>query len=99
MSSTPGSDDDIHPVSRHFLWLDKPWARQAPFYIFGGLALVLLGLDFIHHRHAQNAIEAIPGFYVWMGFFGFCLAVLAGWPLRWLLARRPDYYERTTDDE
>lgn len=99
MSSAPERDDDIHPVSRRLLWLDKPWARQAPFYVFLVLALALLGLDFIHHRHAETAIEAIPGFYVYMGFLGFCLAVLAGWPLRWLLERRPDYYDRKCDDE
>ena len=39
------------------------------------------------------------GFYELEGFFGFCLAVLAGWPLRALLGRRPDYYKQDGDDE
>ena len=98
MSDAPERDDDIHPVSRHFLWLDRPAVRQAPFYIFGALAIGLLIVEAIHPRHAAKW-EALFGFYELEGFFGFCLAVLAGWPLRALLGRRPDYYRQDGDAE
>ena len=100
MSRTPKPEDDqIHPLAKPFLWLDKPWAKQAPLFIFGALAAGLLIVEFLVPRHAYGKWEEVFGFYEIEGFFGFCLAVLAGWPLRWLLAREPDYYERTAKDD
>lgn len=99
MSDAPENKNDIHPVSRRFLWLDKAWAREAPFWIFLVLALGLLSVEFVHHRHGYSQIEESFGFYVWMGFFGFCFAVLMGWPLRALLSKPADYYERGAEDE
>lgn len=93
------SDDGIHPVARYFLWLDSPLAQRAPLYIFGGLAAILLVVEFFFPRHAGGKWEEIFGFYEIEGFFGFCLAVLAGWPLRWLLSREPRYYEKAAGDD
>ena len=94
MSESKNHDNDIiHPVARHFLWLASPWARKMPLYIFFVLSVVLLVLEFFYPRHGYKAFEESWAFYTAMGFFGFCFAVLAGWPLRKLLARRPDYYE------
>lgn len=90
-------DDAIHPLARPFLWLDKKWAREAPFYIFGGLAVLGLVVEYFIPRHAGGKWEEVFGFYEIEGFFGFCLAVLAGWPLRWLLARPADYYDTDED--
>jgi hypothetical protein len=85
-------NDDIHPLAKPFLFLDNPKVKAAPFYIFLFLALALLVVEFVHPRHAYGKWEEIFGFYEIEGFFGFCLAVLSGWPLRWLLARDADYY-------
>ena len=90
-------NDDIHPLARPFLFLDKPIVRQAPLYVFGALAALMLFVEFLIPRHAVGKYEEVFGFYEIEGFFGFCLAVLSGWPLRWLLARDPDYY--TTPEE
>ncbi|MEO1040481.1 MAG: hypothetical protein AAFX09_13160 [Pseudomonadota bacterium] len=94
----PSRDDGIHPLARPFLWLDSPWARRAPLYVFGGLALLGLLIEFLIPRHAVGKYEEVFGFYEIEGFFGFCIAVLAGWPLRWLLGRAPDYYDQEGDD-
>ena len=93
----PNDDEQIHPLARPFLWLDKPWARQAPLYLFGAGALGLLIWELFHPRHGYAKYEEVFGFYEIEGFFGFCIAVLAGWPLRWLLARKPDYYDTEED--
>ncbi|PWE17002.1 hypothetical protein DDZ18_09870 [Marinicauda salina] len=100
MSGAPDPKrDDVHPFARPFLWLDKPWARRAPLYIFGALAAIGLVMEYLVPRHAVGKWEQVFGFYEIEGFFGFCLAVLAGWPLRWLLARPADYWERGGDDD
>ena len=48
---TNPSDDQIHPIAKYFLWLDKPLARKLPLVIFGVLTLLFLSYDFIVHRH------------------------------------------------
>ncbi len=86
-------DDDLHPLSRLFSWTDDPGVRSAIGLGLGGFTLVLLVLDWAVGRKAHEGMEAIPGVYVAVGFFGFAFAVLSGWVLRALLSRRPDYYE------
>ena len=90
-------NDTIHPFAKPFLFLDHPTTRKAPLYVFGALAVALLVLEFFVPRHAGGKYEEVFGFYEIEGFFGFCLAVLSGWPLRWLLGRDADYY--ATDEE
>ncbi len=91
--------DDIHPVPRLFLWVEKP-AVHLVFLIFLGVASVALGaLDFLHHRHEYVDWAEWHGFYAWFGFAGFTFAVLAGWPLRKLIGRPEDYYEKAAGDD
>jgi len=91
--------ENVHPISRYFLWLDTPIARKAPFWIFGAGALVLLGAEYLHPMHSVSNYDGIFGFYELEGFFGFSLAVLMGWPLRKLLGRKEDYYDQDGDDD
>jgi hypothetical protein len=92
-------DDGIHPAARPFLWLDSKWAKEAPFWIFGGLAALMLVLEAWHPFHAVSKWDEVFGFYEIEGFFGFCLAVLMGWPLRRLLGRPEDYYDQEGDHD
>ncbi len=67
--------------------------RGRAFPIFLGVCLAVLAIDFVHHRHTELPIEAVPGFY---GFYGFvaCVAlVLAARALRRVLMRAEDYYD------
>ena len=95
----PDGDDQIHPAAKPFLWLDSNWARKAPFWIFGGLALLLLLLEALSPLHPTSKWDEVFGFYEIEGFFGFCFAVLMGWPLRRLLGRPEDYYDQEGDHD
>lgn len=88
----------IHPVSKHFLFLDNPNIRTLISFIVVGIAVALLVADFAVHRHDETRIGGINGFYAIYGFIGFVLIVLAGWPLRALLGRGEDYYGEPDDD-
>lgn len=92
-------EDQIHPMAKPFLWLDSKWAKELPFWIFGGLAGLMLVLEFLHPFHAVSKWDEVFGFYEIEGFFGFCLAVLLGWPLRRLLGRKEDYYDQEGDND
>ena len=94
----PRSDDGVHPLARPFLWLDKPWARRAPLYVFGALSVLWLLIEFFAPRLAGGKYPEVLGVYEIEAFVGFCLAVMAGWVLRWLLGREPDYYDQERDD-
>lgn len=95
----PGAADAIHPVSRYFLWLDSK-AMKAGTLIVLGLVSVGLGLfDLLHQRHEYVSWAEWHGFYAWFGFASFAFAVLMGWPLRALLGRKEDYYEKAAGDD
>ena len=63
-------------------------------WTFAALCLVLALADFAYHRHTHYSWEEWPGFYALFGFVAFALIVLSGRPLRRLLARDEDYYDR-----
>ncbi|MEE2527035.1 hypothetical protein V0U79_11710 [Hyphobacterium sp. HN65] len=97
-SETP-AEDEIHPAARPFLWLDSKWAKKAPFWIFGGLAILMLVFEVLNPFHRTGKWYEVLGFYEIEGFVGFCLAVLMGWPLRRLLGRKEDYYDQEGDND
>ncbi len=94
-----GFDEGVHPAAKPFLWLDHPAAKAAPFWIFGMAAIALLIAEMLHPLHAVSKWDEVFGFYEIEGFFGFCLAVLAGWPLRRLLGRPENYYDQEGDHD
>lgn len=98
-SHPAGSDEGIHPAAKPFLWLDHPIAKAAPFWIFGIAALSLLVVEAFNPLHAVSKWDDVFGFYEIEGFVGFCLAVLAGWPLRRLLGRPENYYDQEGDHD
>lgn len=94
----PDPKAEAHPLARPFLFLDSKWARALPFWLFLAGTLAALAGEWFHHFHQEFEFQFF-GFYAAMGFFGFCLAVLMGWPLRALLGRPEDYYEKGARDE
>ncbi|WP_420431537.1 hypothetical protein [Hyphobacterium sp.] len=97
-SETP-ADDQIHPVARPFTWIEKPIVH---FWFLVILAVLSFGLglfDLVYARHEYLHFAELPGFYAWFGFGSFSLAVLAGWPLRRLLGREENYYEKAAGDD
>ena len=58
-----------------------------------GIAVLLVVLEFIIHRHGEIALEDIPLFPALYGFVAFVFIVYAGRGLRLLIMRREDYYD------
>lgn len=54
---------------------------------------VLFAADFVYHRHADHAWEALPGFYAVYGFVACVILVLAAKEMRKVLMRKEDYYD------
>ncbi|MDA9639703.1 hypothetical protein N9E91_04920 [Alphaproteobacteria bacterium] len=57
------------------------------------IAVVLVVLEFIVHRHGEVALEDIPLFPAIYGFLAFVLIVYAGRALRLVIMRREDFYD------
>ena len=75
-------------------WLDNP--RNVSGIVYG-LAIVCAALvvaDLFYHKHTHFGWEGWFGFFGFFGFISFFLIVLSGWPLRRLLMRKEDYYDR-----
>jgi len=94
----PARDDGIHPLARPVMWLDSPAFRAALPFVFGGLAVLLLLAEFLLPDFSAGQYVEALGIYEIEGFVGLVLIVLACWPLRWLLGRRADFYDRDGDD-
>ena len=80
--------------SRKPHWLET---RRTTSRIFWGLVALCaaLGLaDLFYHRHTVFDFEAFPLAYALFGFVCFFAIVLSGYPLRWLIGRDEDYYDR-----
>lgn len=60
--------------------------------VIGALALGLLVLDFVIHRHTYFDLEATHIFYPIFGILAFLVGVGGGLALRFILTRAPDYY-------
>ncbi len=80
------------PGNGHWLY-----RRRTVTGIFRGLILLCaaLGLaDLFYHRHTVFGFEEIPFAYAIFGFVCFFGIVLSGYPLRKLVMRDEDYYDR-----
>lgn len=72
---------------------DKPLISRSVFRGLCAVALVLLALDLVHHRHVVHGWEAVFGFYSFYGFVACVALVLAARLLRTVVMRREDYYD------
>ncbi len=58
-----------------------------------GLCALLLGLDFVVHRHVEHPLESWWGFYGGYGFVACVLLVLIAKEMRKAVMRSEDYYD------
>lgn len=72
---------------------DKPLISRSVFRGLCAVALGLLALDLVHHRHVVHAWEGLFGFYGVYGFVACVALVLVARLLRTVLMRREDYYD------
>lgn len=78
-------------------WLDQPGNVKL---ILRALYITCAGLfiaDFFYHRHVDQPMEKIFGFYGIYGFVSCVILVLAAKEMRKLLIRNPDYYDSAED--
>lgn len=75
-------------------WLDQPRNVTLLVRILTVACLLLVLADLVYHKHGHFSWETLFGFHGFFGFAAFFLAVLAGKPLRRLLKRDEDYYDR-----
>lgn len=70
-----------------------PSPRRRVFWVFLGIAVAVLAIDLVHHRHTELPIEELPGFYGFYGFVACVSLVLVARALRTVLMRPEDYYD------
>ena len=63
------------PAEREHLF-DKPRNVRRLLYMLYSVCALLLGVEFLYHRHAVHPWDGWPGFYAGYGFFGCVLLVL-----------------------
>ncbi len=82
----------MRPDGKH--WFDDPrhvtWLVRA----LAGACLALVAADPLYDKHGHFGWEELFGFHGFFGFAAFLLIVLAGKPLRKLLGRPEDFYDR-----
>lgn len=80
----------MNTEKRYFL--DDPANIRKLLWVFYGCCLVLLGLEFVVHRHVYHSWESLWGFYPLYGFVGCVVLVLIARWMRTFLMRNEDYY-------
>jgi predicted tellurium resistance membrane protein TerC len=72
---------------------DKPENVDRLLKVFYAICILLVGADFIVHRHIGFNWEKIPAFYAIYGFVACVLLVVLAKRMRNVLMREEDYYD------
>ena len=95
-------DDDIHPVSKKFLWLANPKVKNnfIWFTVAGLILTVLIGYFFPtkHPAPWEFGVLYAISFGV-IGFVAYSIVVFSAWPLFKWLSRPEDYYGESDDGD
>ena len=75
-------------------WLDRRGNVSRVVYALAFICGALALIDLFLEKHVHYAFEKFPFFHAAFGFVAFSLIVLTGRPLRRLLMRKEDYYDR-----
>ncbi len=94
MSNGPEPRGPRDPDSRKTHWLETKRTGNRIFWGLVALCAALGPADFVYDRHTVFGFEGIPLAYAVFGFVCFFGIVLSGYPLRRLVGRDEDYYDR-----
>ena len=83
----------MSPEKKKKHWLDEPGNVTLLVRILTGACILLVGIEWLWHKHAHFGWQALFGFDAFFGFSSFFLLVLAGKQLRKVLMRDEDYYD------
>lgn len=83
-----------HPLSvLLFSWMRGKLFFRIAMAFLAALGAVLIALEIVLSGKTVTSLANMPGFFGIVGFVGFGIAVLSGWPLGKLLRRPEDYYD------
>jgi len=83
-----------HPLSvLLFSWMRSKLFFRIAMALLAALGAVLIALEIALSGKAVTSLANMPGFFGIVGFVGFGIAVLSGWPFGKLLRRPEDYYD------
>jgi hypothetical protein len=83
-----------HPLSvLLFSWMRGKLFFRILMALLAALGAVLIALEIVLSGKTVTSLANMPGFFGIVGFVGFGIAVLSGWPLGKLLRRPEDYYD------
>ena len=99
-SKTPAKDDQIHPVSRRFLFLGDPKFIDNFIWLpVVGLAITIMGGLMFPFKEGHLAPWDFFASWAIIGFVAYSFVVLSAGPLfRWL-SRDESYYGEGGDDD
>ena len=86
------SEKHTEPQDKTHIW-DKPENVRRLLRIFYAACALLVGLDFVIHRHVEHPWEVVPAFYAIYGFVACVLLVLIAKQMRKVLMREENYYD------
>ena len=75
-------------------WLDHPSNVRRVYFGLWVACVVLLLVDFVHHRHGHYGFEELTGFFAFFGFLACTGLIMASKGLRRIVMRDEDYYDR-----
>lgn len=83
-----------HPLSvLLFSWMRSKLFFRIAMALLAALGAVLVALEIALSGKTVTSLANVPGFFGIVGFVGFGIAVLSGWPLGRLIRRPEDYYD------
>ena len=85
-------------------WIERPGNAGKLYRLLLAVCGLLLALDLldvlgIFHKHVHHDAEGWLGFYSLFGFAAYAFIVGAGWVWRAVVGRGPDYYDRDSSAE
>ena len=80
-------------------WIERPGSTGKLYRLLLGICALLLALDLldllgVFHKHIHHDAEGWLGFYSFFGFAAYAFIVGAGWVWRAVVGRGPDYYDQ-----
>ncbi len=74
-------------------WLEKPGSVDLIIKALGFVCVLVVGADFLYHKHGHYSFEEWPGFHAIYGFVSCVILVIAATQMRKLVMRDEDYYD------
>ena len=85
-------------------WIERPGNAGKLYRLLLVVCGLLLALDLldvlgVFHKHLHHDAEGWLGFYSFFGFAAYAFIVGAGWVWRAIVGRGPDYYDQASSGE